>query len=115
MACIRRGSRGIVLAFRGNKTDHLEGHGKINSVAFCFNFHHRGRKEGVKRLFASPGKDRSIMDEALSVKEAARTGVIAALAAVYLSWSTTYLAIRIALEDLPPFFLMGFQCCPVVT
>jgi drug/metabolite transporter (DMT)-like permease len=49
------------------------------------------------------------MDEALSVKEAARTGVIAALAAVYLSWSTTYLAIRIALEDLPPFFLMGFR------
>jgi drug/metabolite transporter (DMT)-like permease len=35
--------------------------------------------------------------------------IIAALAAVYLSWGSTYLAIRIALDELPPLFLMGIR------
>jgi len=38
-----------------------------------------------------------------------RTGVIAALLAVYLSWGSTYLVIRIALQELPPFFMMGIR------
>jgi len=38
-----------------------------------------------------------------------RTGIIAALLAVYLSWGSTYLAIRIALSELPPFFMMGIR------
>ncbi len=42
-------------------------------------------------------------------KEAGRTGVIIALLAVYLSWGSTYLAIRIALEELPPFLMMGVR------
>lgn len=39
--------------------------------------------------------------------DSGRGKVIAALAAVYISWGSTYLAIRFALEDLPPLFLMG--------
>ena len=35
--------------------------------------------------------------------------VILALATLYLAWSSTYLAIRIALEDFPPFFIAGFR------
>jgi drug/metabolite transporter (DMT)-like permease len=35
--------------------------------------------------------------------------VILALAAVYLSWGSTYLAIRIALSELPPLFMMGIR------
>ncbi len=35
--------------------------------------------------------------------------VLLALAAVYLSWSSTYLAIKFALESLPPLFMMGMR------
>lgn len=35
--------------------------------------------------------------------------VVAALVAVYLAWGSTYLAIRIALETLPPFLLAGLR------
>jgi drug/metabolite transporter (DMT)-like permease len=35
--------------------------------------------------------------------------VMLALAAVYLSWGSTYLAIRIALSELPPLFMMGIR------
>ena len=35
--------------------------------------------------------------------------VLLALAAVYLSWSSTYLAIKFALEGLPPLFMMGMR------
>lgn len=43
------------------------------------------------------------------MKETSRTTIIIALIAVYLSWGSTYLAIRIALSDLPPFFMMGIR------
>jgi drug/metabolite transporter (DMT)-like permease len=43
------------------------------------------------------------------VKETSRTGVIIALIAVYLSWGSTYLAIKIALTELPPLFMMGIR------
>lgn len=36
-----------------------------------------------------------------------RTAVIAAFAAIYLIWGSTYLAIRVGLESLPPFLLAG--------
>jgi drug/metabolite transporter (DMT)-like permease len=42
-------------------------------------------------------------------KETGRTGVIIALIAVYLSWGSTYLAIKIALTGLPPLFMMGIR------
>ena len=45
-------------------------------------------------------------DNALEKK---KTRVIIALAAVYLSWGSTYLAIKYALEGLPPLFLMGIR------
>jgi drug/metabolite transporter (DMT)-like permease len=35
--------------------------------------------------------------------------VLLALGAVYLSWSSTYLAIKFALEGLPPLFMMGVR------
>ncbi len=36
-------------------------------------------------------------------------GVVAALAAVYVVWGSTYLAIRIALEGIPPFLMAGVR------
>ena len=38
-----------------------------------------------------------------------RTRVIIALLALYTTWSTTYLAIKFALESFPPFFLAGLR------
>ncbi len=38
-----------------------------------------------------------------------RGRILAALAAVYLSWGSTYLMIRIALAELPPLFMMGIR------
>jgi drug/metabolite transporter (DMT)-like permease len=35
--------------------------------------------------------------------------IVLSLATLYLAWSSTYLAIRIALEDFPPFFIAGFR------
>jgi drug/metabolite transporter (DMT)-like permease len=42
-------------------------------------------------------------------EESGRIKVLIALAAVYISWGSTYLAIRIALDELPPFFMMGIR------
>ncbi len=42
-------------------------------------------------------------------QEARASGVVTALLAVYLSWSSTYLAIKFALESLPPLFMMGMR------
>jgi drug/metabolite transporter (DMT)-like permease len=39
----------------------------------------------------------------------ARTAVIAALAAVYIIWGSTYLAIRFAVETLPPFLMAAVR------
>jgi drug/metabolite transporter (DMT)-like permease len=50
-----------------------------------------------------------IVDRNITGKELTRTRVIIALIAVYLSWGSTYLAIRIALHDMPPFFMMGIR------
>ncbi len=35
--------------------------------------------------------------------------ILSALAAVYLSWGSTYLATKIALTELPPLFMMGIR------
>ena len=42
-------------------------------------------------------------------QEARASGVIMALIAVYLSWSSTYLAIKFALESFPPLLMMGIR------
>ncbi|HTG01697.1 MAG TPA: drug/metabolite exporter YedA [Nitrospirota bacterium] len=42
-------------------------------------------------------------------REPGRTGVIASLAALYIIWSSTYLAIRIAIEGFPPFLMAGIR------
>jgi drug/metabolite transporter (DMT)-like permease len=35
--------------------------------------------------------------------------IILSLATLYIAWSSTYFAIRVALEDFPPFFIAGFR------
>jgi drug/metabolite transporter (DMT)-like permease len=42
-----------------------------------------------------------------AVRRASRGQIVAAFAAVYLVWGSTYLAIRYAIETLPPFLLGG--------
>ena len=44
-----------------------------------------------------------------AIKGDVQARVIIALLAVYISWGSTYLAIRIALKDFPPFFMMGIR------
>jgi drug/metabolite transporter (DMT)-like permease len=56
----------------------------------------------------SERKDKAVSDTKF-VEKVSRTGVIIALLAVYISWGSTYLAIRIALESVPPFFMMGIR------
>ena len=38
-----------------------------------------------------------------------RSGVVLAFAAIYLIWGSTYLAIRVAVETLPPFLMAGVR------
>jgi drug/metabolite transporter (DMT)-like permease len=47
------------------------------------------------------------MPDARHAAPPSRTQLVAAFAAVYLIWGSTYLAIRIAVETLPPFLLAG--------
>jgi drug/metabolite transporter (DMT)-like permease len=60
-------------------------------------------------------EERNILMEKTSIEnleiasEPSRSGVILALAAVYSSWGSTYLAIKFALEELPPLFMMGIR------
>jgi len=49
------------------------------------------------------------MDEKMRAKEPTRGWIIIALIAVYISWGSTYLAIKIALTELPPLFMMGIR------
>lgn len=46
---------------------------------------------------------------AMATKGPARARVVAAFAAVYLIWGSTYLAIRYAIETLPPFLMAGVR------
>lgn len=43
------------------------------------------------------------------MKDDRRIKILIALITLYLAWSSTYLAIRISLEDFPPFFTAGFR------
>ncbi|HEX3892872.1 MAG TPA: EamA family transporter [Terracidiphilus sp.] len=47
--------------------------------------------------------------ESLSMSRSFRLRVIAAFFAIYFLWGTTFLAIRIAVEELPPFFAAGVR------
>src|SRR5262245_22913170 len=40
---------------------------------------------------------------------ASRTGIVLAFACIYVLWGSTYLAIRIAVETLPPFLMAGIR------
>lgn len=46
---------------------------------------------------------------AAAAAEPTRLGLLAAFAAIYLIWGSTYLAIRFAIETLPPFLMTGFR------
>lgn len=41
------------------------------------------------------------------MKHPSRTGIVAAFAAIYFLWGSTYLAIRFAVESIPPFLMAG--------
>jgi len=44
-----------------------------------------------------------------TVRGDGKVRVLIALLAVYIAWSSTYLAIRVALKDFPPFLMMGIR------
>lgn len=47
------------------------------------------------------------MNDHGSIQTPSRTGIIAAFGAVYILWGSTYLAIRFAIETIPPFLMAG--------
>jgi drug/metabolite transporter (DMT)-like permease len=47
------------------------------------------------------------MEKVISTKKPSKAMVIAAFAALYLVWGSTYIAILIAIEDIPPFLMAG--------
>jgi drug/metabolite transporter (DMT)-like permease len=47
------------------------------------------------------------MEKAISTKKPSSAKVIAAFAALYLIWGSTYIAILIAVKDIPPFLMAG--------
>ena len=49
------------------------------------------------------------MPSTLPIKPASRGSIVAAFAAVYVIWGSTYLAIRYAIETLPPFLMAGVR------
>jgi drug/metabolite transporter (DMT)-like permease len=49
------------------------------------------------------------MDNTSATKTPRRVHILAAFAAVYLIWGSTYLGIRIAIETIPAFLMIGFR------
>lgn len=47
------------------------------------------------------------MSNSLTHKEPSKTLVIAAFAALYIIWGSTYLAVLLAIRNIPPFFMAG--------
>src|SRR5580704_8493849 len=47
--------------------------------------------------------------ERVSTKSPSTAGLVAAFAAVYLIWGSTYLGIRYAVETIPPLLMMGIR------
>ena len=47
------------------------------------------------------------MEKVISTKKPSKAMVIAAFAALYLIWGSTYIAILIAVKDIPPFLMAG--------
>ena len=43
------------------------------------------------------------------MKQAGKVSIWAALIAIYIIWGTTYLAIRFAVETIPPFLMAGVR------
>jgi drug/metabolite transporter (DMT)-like permease len=48
-----------------------------------------------------------LVGQALPAKQASTVAIVMAFAAVYVIWGSTYLAIRFAIETLPPFLMAG--------
>jgi drug/metabolite transporter (DMT)-like permease len=49
------------------------------------------------------------MEKVLTTKTPSKASVIAAFAAVYLIWGSTYIAILVAIRDIPPFLMAGIR------
>jgi drug/metabolite transporter (DMT)-like permease len=47
------------------------------------------------------------MEKVISTKKPSKAMVVAAFAALYLIWGSTYIAILIAVKDIPPFLMAG--------
>ena len=54
-------------------------------------------------------KRRNIPNGNVSANAPSRTKIIAAFAAIYLIWGSTYLGIRFAIETIPPFMMGGIR------
>src|SRR5215469_12262548 len=51
----------------------------------------------------------SVTTRHTSTRTPSTTGLVAAFAAVYLIWGSTYLGIRYAVETIPPLLMMGIR------
>src|ERR1700757_2233933 len=57
----------------------------------------------------SPPREHAPVARRVSTKTSSSAGLVAAFAAVYLIWGSTYLAIRYAVETIPPLLMMGMR------
>lgn len=70
----------------------------------------RRRRAGSANLHARPGpspRPHPGLVVTMSEHQPTRTALVMAFAAIYLIWGSTYLAIRIAVESMPPFLMAG--------
>jgi drug/metabolite transporter (DMT)-like permease len=57
----------------------------------------------------SAAREHAPASRRVSTKTSSAAGLVAAFAAVYLIWGSTYLAIRYAVETIPPLLMMGLR------
>src|SRR5207253_1162719 len=67
----------------------------------------RNRRMATARLAPAPTPPDTTAARAAAARR--RVGIVLAFAAVYVLWGSTYLAIRVAIETLPPFLMAGVR------
>src|SRR5215469_6339424 len=65
-------------------------------------------RHALSSTHAAPST-RASSTERISAKSPSTAGLVAAFAAVYLIWGSTYLGIRYAVETIPPLLMMGMR------
>jgi len=66
-------------------------------------------EDAIAAVPCAPTEQREIAASLAPKQDKDRVSILVALAAIYLIWGSTYLAVRIGLAGFPPFFLAGIR------